>query len=101
MKESRKIIHSDLSNAELLMELNKTGKLPSTNRKIQDYILEFYGRKITIQQIASVLLRYQDRNLLTSKEVDVLARRFLAACKNDVGLCKRILNEYGGLPCPT
>ena len=100
MKENQMKIDSKLSNADLLRELNKNNQLPSTNRKIQEFILDVYGRKISIQQIASVLLRYRDRPILTNNDVHVLARRFLAACKNDIGLCKRILNEYGDLLCP-
>lgn len=91
-------IKSDLCNADLLRELNKSGQLPHTNQKIQQFVLDVYGRKITIQQIAQVLSRYQDRPILADKEVHSMARRFLAACKNDVGLCKRILNDYKGLP---
>jgi hypothetical protein len=91
----------DRTNAELLRELHRAGKLPDTNKRIQQFMRDVYEREISIQQIAQVLSRYCDRPILRSEEIDNLARRFLASCKNDVGLCKRILNRYKGLPCTT
>lgn len=92
-------VEDDRTNAELLRSLHKSGQLPDTNKRIQQFMLDVYGRNISIQQIAQVLSRYCDRPILRSEEIDSLARRFLASCKNDVGLCKRILNRYKGLPC--
>lgn len=97
--QDKNFIDSDKTNAQLLRDLQKDGTLPDTNKKIQQFMLDIYGRKISIQQIAAVLARYCDRPILMNKEVDELARRFLASCKNDVGLCKRILKRYEGLPC--
>lgn len=85
------------SNADLLRRLFKNGELPDTNKKIREFVLVSYGRHISVQQIAAVLGRYRDRPIMASIEVDELARRFLVACRNDLGLCKRILSRYGGL----
>lgn len=92
-------IKSDKSNAQLLRDLQKECQLPDTNKKIQQFMLDVYGRNISIQQIASVLARYCDRPILMNKKIDDLARQFLLSCKNDVGLCRRILKRYEDLPC--
>jgi hypothetical protein len=88
------------TNADLLRRLFKIGGLPESNNNIREFIQKTYGRDISVQQIAAVLGRYRDRPIMASREVDELARRFLDTCRNDLGLCKRILNRYRGVQCP-
>lgn len=87
-------IKSELTNAELLRELQNSGQLPVTNKRIQEFLRDVYGREVTISQIAAICLRYRDRPLINNESIDDLGRKFLFACRNDVGLAKRILDKY-------
>ena len=91
--------YEDMSNADLLRTLHQQNKIPHSNKNIREFIRTNYGRDIKIQQIAQDLGRYKERPLLRNAELDDLARRFLVACQNDIGLCRRILNRYRGVPC--
>ena len=90
-------IKYDGTNAQLLRDLFKEGQLPDTNKRIQKFILDVYGREITISQIAAVLGRYTDRPILSNRHIDEIAHKFIQACRYDIGLCKRILNRNRGL----
>ena len=86
MTKSRNNNYDNMTNADLLRTLFKENQLPDTNKMIKEYVLKNYSRDISIQQIAQVLARYCDRPILRNENIDDLARRFLVACKNDVGL---------------
>jgi len=82
------------SNAELIRVAFKEVGENHKNRFLKDYLREKYHREISISQIAAVLGRYQDRGVIGSENVQSLCRRFLVACKNDVGLAKKVLASY-------
>jgi hypothetical protein len=82
------------TNADLIRAEAKEIGFNHTNMWWQKYLAEKYGRTITIQQIAAVLGRYEDRQIGDLKAVHEAARRLLLACRNDVGLAKRVLLEY-------
>ena len=64
------------------------------NRFLKNYLREKYNRDISISQIAAVLGRYEDRGIIGSENVQALCRKFLVACRNDVGLAKKVLAHY-------
>ena len=91
---SKMSMNSDLSNADLLRTLQETGQLPNTNKRIQSFLKDVYGRDVTISQIAAICLRYQDRPLVNNEIIDDLCRKFLLACRNDTVLAKRVIDKY-------
>ena len=82
------------TNADLIREEVKVVGYNHTNKWWKKYLEDKYKRCVTIQQIAAVLGRYQDRIRSESKELHSHARRFLLSCANDVDLAKRILMEF-------
>lgn len=82
------------TNAAILRAEAKELGFNHSNIWWRKYLADKYGRKVTVQQIAAVLGRYEDRQVGDHKAVHDAARRLLLACRNDVGLAKRILREY-------
>lgn len=82
------------TNAAIIRAEAKQMGFNHTNKWWRTYLAEKYGRNISLQQIAAVLGRYEDRQVGDLKSVHELARRLLLACRNDVGLATRVLREY-------
>ena len=82
------------TNADILRAEAKEMGFNHTNMWWKQYLADKYGRRVTVQQIAAVLGRYEDRKVGDLKSVHEAARRLLLACRNDVGLAKRVLLEY-------
>jgi hypothetical protein len=82
------------TNAALIRAEAKEIGYNHTNIWWRKYLLEKYGRNISVQQIAAVLGRYEDRQVGDLKTVHEAARRLLLVCRNDVGLARRVLHEY-------
>jgi hypothetical protein len=82
------------TNAALIRAEAKEIGFNHTNIWWRKYLLEKYGRNITVQQIAAVLGRYEDRQVGDLRSVHEAARRLLLSCRNDVGLAMRVLREY-------
>jgi hypothetical protein len=82
------------SNANLIRDVFKEVGLNHTNKFLQQYISTRYGRLISISQIAAVLGRYRDREVLADKDVHETCRKFLLSCRNDTGLARKVLASY-------
>ena len=83
------------TNADLIREAFKEVGQNHSNKYMQEYIREKHKRIISISQIAAVLGRYRDRDVLASPMVQDLCRRLLLACRNDLGLVRKVLASYG------
>jgi hypothetical protein len=83
-----------VTNAAILRAEAKELGFNHSNIWWRTYLADKYGRRITVQQIAAVLGRYEDRQVGDHTAVHEAARRLLLACRNDAGLAKRILREY-------
>lgn len=82
------------TNADLIREAFKEVGENHKNRFLKEYLRDKYCRNISISQIAAVLGRYEDRGVLGSEAIQNMARRFLVACRGDVGLAKKVLANY-------
>jgi hypothetical protein len=83
-----------VTNAAILRAESKELGFNHSNIWWRTYLADKYGRRITVQQIAAVLGRYEDRQVGDLKTVHEAARRLLLVCRNDVGLARRVLHEY-------
>lgn len=82
------------TNADLIREVFKEVGENHRNRFLREYLRDKYCRDISISQIAAVLGRYEDRGPLCSDSIHNMARKFLVACRGDVGLAKKVLAHY-------
>ena len=67
-----------------------------SNNWIVNYIAQKYKVRVSVQSVAQVLGRYQDRKNIDMKLADNKARTFLLSCNNDYLLAKKILANNGG-----
>ena len=86
-----------ISKANAIRDIAEKEGFNHSNSWIKSRVLLEYKLEVSVQQVAAVLGRYNDRRYVRSENAHDLCKKFLACCNSDVNLAKKILVGYGGL----
>lgn len=85
-----------ISKADAIRDVAEKNGFNHSNTWIKRMVLKDHNENVSVQQVASVLGRYMDRQHVSADKAHERCKQFLKSCGNDWKLAKKILVGYGG-----
>tara|TARA_Y100000385_G_C13080006_1_gene633387 strand:- start:1402 stop:1674 length:273 start_codon:yes stop_codon:yes gene_type:complete len=85
-----------ISKADSIRDVAEKNGFNHSNAWIKKQVLKVHNENVSVQQVASVLGRYNDRRHIIATKAHDRCKEFLKVCGDDWRLAKKILVGYGG-----
>ena len=85
-----------ISKADAIRDVAEKNGFNHSNLWIKRMVLKDHNENVSVQQVASVLGRYRDREFVDTKSAHDHCKKFIKCCGSDWRLAKKILVGYGG-----